>query len=277
MIDNNLLPKDEILRLLDFIFEDAKGLYKKVAPKGWKDSEFVHFFHPTAEQQFVEHKQLSENIKGLFGKEKPETKATSEEEFVQGSLEDINAYNEFLYILGLCVYDIFSMNHEVMREDGQIYDLGSFRGTGGFLADYFNSDAIETTEKYTYTDFYMGSIFIESRADLLPFYIFIFDKLKQKNCNWSYAFPELSVIEFGNQDVKQVTETPEEYRPEIALSKEQEANERKRIFNDLREDIEKSNKESFEEAKYRPVPKIVQAYKIIFASLPDGHPQKRIE
>lgn len=42
------------------------------------------------------------------------------------------------YVLGLSVYDIFSNNHQVSGKDNRIYDLGSLRGSGGFIADFFN-------------------------------------------------------------------------------------------------------------------------------------------
>jgi hypothetical protein len=43
-------------------------------------------------------------------------------------------------------------------------------------------------------DFYMGSIWIKERADLKPFYEFIFSMLKLNNCTWQYEFPRLYAI-----------------------------------------------------------------------------------
>ena len=42
-------------------------------------------------------------------------------------------------LVGQCLWDVFSDGHEVVSlEDGRVLDLGSFRGSGGFLAEYLN-------------------------------------------------------------------------------------------------------------------------------------------
>jgi hypothetical protein len=96
----------EILRL---IFKDRKELLSSIAPNGWIDSEFIRFFHPTAEQQYQESKRMTENINRLKNdSEKSDIKTV--DCFQQESLESINAQEEFDYVFGLSVYDIFSNN-----------------------------------------------------------------------------------------------------------------------------------------------------------------------
>src|SRR5581483_9378380 len=41
-------------------------------------------------------------------------------------------------LVGRCLWDIFSNQHEVIAPDGRLIELGSFRAAGGFLADYLN-------------------------------------------------------------------------------------------------------------------------------------------
>ncbi|HZJ20378.1 MAG TPA: hypothetical protein VFD35_08525, partial [Pricia sp.] len=112
----------EIKKLLDFIFRDAENLYKKLAPKGWENSEYARFFHPTARQQFEENKRITERLNSLTKKGKPEEYEGKEAYFEQDNLDGLNGFGEFLYFLGLSVYDIFSMNHEVKERGGAVYD-----------------------------------------------------------------------------------------------------------------------------------------------------------
>ncbi len=82
-------------------------------------------------------------------------------------------------------------------------------------------------EKYGYLDFYMGSLWIESRANLLPFYRFIFQK-KRKGCTWEYYFPKLSMINFKNTTVKNEEDSPEDYNPESSAAIHLEASKKER-------------------------------------------------
>jgi len=268
----------EIKKLLDFIFRDAENLYKKLAPKGWENSEYARFFHPTARQQFEENKRITERLNSLTKKGKPEEYEGKEAYFEQDNLDGLNGFGEFLYVLGLSVYDIFSMNHEVKERGGAVYDMGSFRGSGWFMADYFNSypdDRIP--EKYGYLDFYMGSIWIESRADLLPFYTFIFNKLKDKGCTWEYYFPKLSIINFKNNIAKTEEDRPEDYNPESGVARDLEVSKKNREIQVFRDELHAIHDEAFAKAKYEPLVKTVQAYKNVYGLLPDGHPQKELE
>ena len=58
-------------------------------------------------------------------------------------------------------------------------------------------------------DFYMGSFVAEQRANLIPVYEFIFERLKSKKIDWEYSFPHLKLINFGtsadeNTDIQRV-------------------------------------------------------------------------
>ena len=69
-------------------------------------------------------------------------------------------------IIGKCLWDIFSDNHEVIAADGRLADTGSFRGSGGFLAQWM--DEALGCSNYDYMDFYMGTVWINQRADMSP-------------------------------------------------------------------------------------------------------------
>src|SRR5207237_1759447 len=87
-------------------------------------------------------------------------------------------------LVGQCLWDVFSDSHEVVASDGRQLDLGSFRGSGGFLADVLNRQLGE--ERYDYLSFYMGTIGIAARADLTPVYRLIFRRLRAHGLDWVY-------------------------------------------------------------------------------------------
>ena len=89
----------------------------------------------------------------------------------------VDAETEVRELVGQCLWDIFSDNHEVVAlEDGRVLDLGSARGSGGFLAEVLNRQT--GTEDYDYLNFYMGTIWVQQRADLGPVYRMIFRRLR---------------------------------------------------------------------------------------------------
>lgn len=267
----------ECIDLLKYIFNDAAKVYRDLAPKGLKKSDLVLFLHPTPEQQFEETTRMTENINRLSKKPKKAEKQIKISDFEQDDLSEIAEYDEFLNILGLSVYDIFSNNHEVIGNDNKVYDLGSMRGSGRFIADFFHSNFPDHARKYIYLDFYMGSIWIKGRGDLTPFYSYIFQKLKNFNCDWKFFFPRMFLVDLKKMEDSANDDDLKNYNPTKAVEQEIELAEKDKETNDLRENLDKIYDEEYEEAKYKPLIPIVQAYKNVYGHLPNGHPQKEFE
>lgn len=268
---------EECIDILRIIFKDAEQFYKKIAPNGLKNTDLVLFLHPTADHQYEEHIRLINNINRLTKKSKQDTTKVKISDFKQDDLTDISAYDEFLYILGLSTYDVFSNNHEVIGEDNRIYDFGSFRGSGGLIADFFNDNFPDNSKKYDYMYFYMGTIWIQERGTLAPFYEYIFQKLKELDCDWKYSFPRLHIINPKKIFDVSTDGKMEDYAPEKALENQLELSDSDDQTKNFQEELEKIYDEEFEEAKYKPLSQIVQAYKNIYGHLPSGHPQKEFE
>ncbi len=277
MTENNLHKSDmECLELLKFIFDSAPDRYRILAPKGLVQSEYIFLLHPTPEQQFQEHIRITDNLNRLTKKKESEPIHLDVSEFKQDDLDKISEFEEFQYILGLCTYDVFSNNHEVVGHDNKIYDLGSMRGSGRFIADFLNNRN-ENPKKYDYIDFYMGTIWIGERGNLIPFYEFVFEKLKERSCDWKYSFPKLRLIDFGKSADEANNQNMADYNPEQALQRELELTEQKLQTKKMQDELDKAYQEEYEEAKYKPLDPIVQAYKNIYRVLPQGHPQKEFE
>jgi hypothetical protein len=174
------------------------------------------------------------------------------------------------------VWDIFSNNHEVVGQSA-VYDFGSFRGSARFIADFLNEKFYHNTGKYGYLDFYMGTFAISSRGDLLPFYQFVFSVLQSENCDWKYHFPRLFLFNLHKGDAEQDTQKPDEYNPEKAIVAEMEKKQKEAELKKFQDELEGAFQDEYEEAKYKPLIPVVQAYKNVFGKLPEGHPQKEFE
>jgi hypothetical protein len=117
----------------------------------------------------------------------------------------------WLGLLGGVLWEIFSQNNEVVSPDGRIYDLGSWRGTGGFIADFLNAylkreQRIEAGagDPFFYLDFYMG-LMVRGEEEawevpLLLLYGHFFEYLKARGCTWRYAPPAIYLVSFTRDD-----------------------------------------------------------------------------
>lgn len=264
----------EIIELLNRIFNNSETLLASIAPNSWRFSSYVNFFHPTPKQQFEEEKALRERLNKLTKNQTP-TESINLNKYQQDDLNNISETEEFQYVLGLSIYDIFSNNHEVYNNDNQIYDLGSFRESGDFIANFLNNKK-PVSKNYGYLDFYMGTIWIKSRANLLPFYEYIFQILKNEKCDWNYCFPKLYLLNMHNIETTD-TETTLDYKPEKSITEEIERISKGKEIEKFQNELDSSFQKEYEDAKYKPLIPIVQAYKNIYKRLPKGHPQKDFE
>ena len=100
-------------------------------------------------------------------------------------------------VLGMVVWEIFSDNHEVTDAEGKIFDLGSWRGSGGFIADFLNVHfAPENTSWFHYMDFY-GGFRGGHDPSLFPLYVYFFQELKAREYVWRYSPPALYLVDLS--------------------------------------------------------------------------------
>ena len=149
----------------------------------------------------------------------------------------------------MCVWDVFSNEHDVVDRDGRLVDIGSWRGAAGFLAEQLNRQTGRS--QYDYVDFYMGSFWVSQRADLTPVYEMVFRRVKEQLFDWRYRFPQLRLIEFLCD------------RPDGGRSYQLEK---------MKADLKEAHRQAIEDSKLGPVPEIVLAYKNVHGMLPHGWP-----
>jgi hypothetical protein len=264
-------------RLFPQGFAGADAL-AEIAPEGWERSPLLACFHPSVEQLFKERVTIHRNLEGWrrLGRRREGTAAL--ESFPEPTLDGVrreyepspvNREEEITELVGLCLWDIFSDNHEVIAADGRVADIGSFRGAGAFLDEYLTRDR-EAWRFGDYMRFYMGTIWISRRADLMPVYAMIFRRLKALGADWVYHFPELGLVEFALADD---TDKPgERYWVSQGAVAELEAQKRRAEVERFRAKLREANARAREEAIDRPPPATVRAYRQVYGRDPGGWP-----
>jgi len=246
----------------------------ELAPTGWERSPLRLTFHPTVEQVYEEAVRTHRNIAKLQKDREPASPEPTLAE-IQAEFREtpIDPPSEIRHLLGRCLWDVFSDNHEVLAPDGNTLDIGSFRGAAHFIADHLNSILGES--QYDYMDFYLGSMWLASRADLTPVYVSIFRRLKGRGFDWVYHFPRLFLHDLRplREAMSKSTE-PEwlNYSPEEAFAKEKADQERDAEIARMRESLDETHRAGVEEARNRPPPPTVQAYQTVFGGYPQGWP-----
>jgi hypothetical protein len=249
---------------------------EELAPEGWQVSPLRAVFHPSPEQMYEEACRMHQNLLRLRRKDetRPPPSEPTVEEFAQNYVADPGEpEREMAELVGLCLWDLFSDNHDVVGPDGRVLHLGSFRYAGGFLAEYLNGRM--GTTRYDYIDFYLGTVWVSQRADLTPVYRMIFRRLRGRGFDWVYSFPRIGIVDF--RPLRKALDRQgkpdwEGYSPSEALAEEEEEREHNRRIAELQESLDEGYRESVAEALCRPPPTIVQAYREVYGDWPRGWP-----
>jgi hypothetical protein len=249
-----------------------------IAPEGWERSPLLACFHPSVVQLFEERVAAHRNLEEWRRLGRRREGTTAVEPRPEPTLDDVrreyesspvNLQEEVTELVGLCLWDIFSDNHDVIAADGRVADIGSFRGAGAFLDEYVTRDQ-EGWRDGDYMRFYMGTIWISRRADLMPVYALIFRRLKAAGADWVYHFPELGLVEFAPADGSE--KSAEGYSVSRAAFAEIEAQKRRAEVEQFRTELRDANARAREEAMDRPPPATVRAYRQVYGRDPRGWP-----
>lgn len=183
--------------------------------------------------------------------------------------------NRRVELLGRALWDVFSRNHTVVGPGGRPCDLGSFRASAGHIADVANRLHPRLGREYGYLDFYMGAALVEDRDRLLPVYRGIFQRLRERGCDWRYSFPRLHLVRLssgpGSDDDPGGSGYPS-HDPDDAVGAGLSAGEEERELGSLQEEIERRNAEAVRRARHELLPPAVAAYREVYGRLPEGWP-----
>jgi len=239
----------------------------QLAPEGWENSPYYRLQHPTVEQLYQESTDFHKSINQLLKESEPPP--TREE--IEADYEERPCYprDELLQLLGECVWNIFSNNHSVIGQEGEEYNLGSFRGSGRFIAEFINQQYPFERIVYDYLDFYCAGWAHHDRADLTPVYALFFQRLRERSCDWVYSFPRTYLVDLSQKE-EEAGNDIEEYNPEEAMRRDMERRERHKEVEDFRRELDEGNEEAKEKAKYEPPPEIIRAYRQVYKKWPEG-------
>lgn len=273
-LDEYRLREPECEEILNRLF--PRGLagqvvLSQIATEGWERSPFLRVLHPTPDGLFRQAKKLHQESEEFQDPSEAAGPPSTFEEAVKNAQSyprGTRPVEECEEIVGRCLWDIFSDNHDVWTPEGRIVHLGSFRGTGGFLADWLNAKA--GMAKYNYLDFYMGSGRLGARVDIAPIYRLIFRRVKSQNLGWIYHFPKLGIAMFEKpgDDTRPI----EEYDPSQALTEEEERKNRAQEAARLMVGLDEDYRKAVEQARENDPPDTVQTYREVYGHLPRGWP-----
>lgn len=279
MNDSTRYDETNCVAVFDRLFPQGfagDDVLDEIAPERWARSPLAAAFHPSVDQIYEECVQLHRNMQSLWGRdarsslEPPATRDEIAREFKQTPIETEREVRE---LVGMCVWDVFSDNHEVIDANQRVVDLGSFRVAGGFIADYVNR-CLGSAE-YDYIDFYLGTIWVAQRADLMPVYRMLFRRLITCDLDWIYHFPKLHLIDLQPlRDALEHDKTTEwaNYDPGEAIVKVQAEEERQRELTGLRASLDEAHRDAIEKTRQDVPPQIIIAYQSVYGRFPRGWP-----
>jgi hypothetical protein len=250
----------------------------EIAPEGWDRSPLFACFHPSMDRVFEERLLMRRNLHrlggGRHGRMTDESSPEPTFDEVRNEYEQsaVHQSEEVTELVGLCLWDVFSDNHEVIAGDGRLADIGSFREAGAFIDEHLARSADGWSEG-DYLRFYMGTIGIARRADLTPVYTMIFSRLKAAGGDWVYHFPELGLVELpsGDDDSRR---SAQGYSVSQSALAELDAQHRRAEVQRFRAELKEMNTNAREEAMDREPPSTVRAYREVYGGDPRGWPPK---
>jgi hypothetical protein len=276
------MSEAELHALFDRLFPRGfagQDVLDEIAPEGWERSPLVACFHPSVERIYEERVLMHRNLEELrrLGRRRDRSMAdvsspepTLEEVRNEYEPSPVQQHDEVTELVGLCLWDTFSDNHEVVAADGRLADIGSFRGAGAFIDEHLTRDR-DGLREGDYMRFYMGTIWIGQRADLAPVYAMIFSRLKAVGADWIYHFPELGVVELPSRNDDRATSAPGYSVSQSAVA-ELDAQRRHAEIQQFRAELEDLNARARDEAMDREPPATVRAYRQVYGRDPRGWP-----
>jgi hypothetical protein len=179
---------------------------------------------------------------------------------------------ELADLVGRCLWDIFSDNHEVTTADGRAVDLGSFRASGGFIAAFRSGgspSAGPIGDGSGYLDFYMGTIGMD-RSLLPPVYELIFTRMKSTGLDWRYTHRRLYLVDLAGWEDDRGS--IEDYDPSRSVERELARKRHAEESAEISAEFDRMYRESVDEARRKPPPAVVQSYQRVYGREPEGWP-----
>jgi hypothetical protein len=272
-------------------------LLEELCPDGWDRSPLFACMHPSPERCYEEHCELHQTMKSLDDDlrarlpagqrdcEIPEEPELSYEEYLAEYPEETMPLTaeamvaEPAELLGLCLWDVFGDNHQVITEDGESAALETLEELAGVIAEFHARAAAapewraadeDMWERHDAdpTRFEMGTCWVAGRADLTPVYRLIFQRLQACGADWEYGFPRFHLHEPPPVDDVSFSS----YDPSAVLQREAERKDREAEIRRRRRRMDRAALAAQREARRQKPPAMVLAYQEAYGRFPIGWP-----
>jgi len=273
------LTDKQALEILSRLFPAGLGdscLLAEACPEGWANSPIHLAFHPPPEQQYDEHcrwlRSMAELRQPGHANHDPPPSIPSFEEFIAKQHEPrqppMSDLEEWVELLGDCLWDILSNNHELILQSGETANFGSFRMVSALIDEFADGGSLaEFQDRGGTMRFYMGSAMIQRRTDLGPVYQLIFRRFKALGYRWRYSFPRIYAIRFDEEPTDTL-----HYDPSAAFAAEEALKKMEEEEMAFQEKRDKEHAEAKRRALDQAPPAVVSAYQEIFGEEPQGWP-----
>jgi hypothetical protein len=229
---------------------------RTLASEGWDKSPLVAVFPPSFEQVYEEAMRIPQNMSALGRKKDapppdPPIRERIAKLYEQSPLEPELELRE---IVGKCLWNIVSDNHQVSDADVHEFDFGSFRFAGGVIADHLNRRLGD--RKCDYMDFYIGTAWDSGRADFSPMYRLIFSRMNWLDWDWVNHFPRLRLVNLRPLKEALDAQKPqdfESYDPSAAVEQAQMDEQQDREAAEFQEILDEDYREAISDAQDRRV------------------------
>lgn len=204
----------------------------------------------------------------------------------------------WLMLVGNALWSIFSDNNEVRGPTGAVYDLGTWRGSGGVIAEVMNArySRDEVGGRFDYLDFYGGVSMrppktLSDAPAVWTLYAHCFGVLRQRGCTWAYHPPAVFMVDVSRTRDEATGEGKAleahnpygdvgerlgiEWEPDDYESKSEnrpgasgdQVGEEDEELEQLKDAMRKANEEARRDALKAP-PVIVRAYRSVYGQWP---------
>lgn len=271
------MPKLTDQPALDFLsrlFPGGLGdadLLAEACPEGWERSPLWRAFHPGPERRYEEHCMFLKNLERLKDSIRPAQPVPTYEEFLANEEAAASTLGgpleEWQELLGECLFDVISYNHEIILGTGEHVSFGSFRMASALIDQFITGETLgDAWDCGDCMRFYMGTSFRRGRTDLRPVYRLIFRRLGSLGCGWHYSFPRIYAIRLEKHGETGDYDPSRGFAAEEARKKQ--GAEDNRLQERLNADVVERKRKAWDKAP----PDIVQAYQEVFGEAPSGWP-----
>jgi len=275
--------RKEIEELLFHLFGDMEKTLQLLSPEGWKNSPLYAVSHPSAAQQMKEELGFNHFTKLILDRmgesveEDPNFGLTEDQfkELKPGSPTE----HDLLCLLGTCITEIMADYCLVITTKRKFYYLGPMERASNYMARFLNRYYPIPDWEFKPFNFFHASGEAEGRADIMPIWTLLFQRLKERGLDWVYSLPKgdfSELIDEWRTAIKSYDPPPQDmdaYDPAHDMEMEMEREHVLKTIDYVEEVANEMLEKELEVYAYDP-PFMIRGYHAVFGDWPTGFVKK---